>query len=95
MLTRLKLSNIPQGEIFASGEIENSPDGLYMVNSNIGRKLLWIAKKGYGYNDWAIYCHWLENGIEYIKEYGDKVISKENIQKLVPCEEDVYQLYRR
>lgn len=95
MLTLEKLHVIKPGTIFAQGVAENSPAGLYMVDSDIGKKLLWIAKKGYGYDDWVIYCHWEENGLEYVKERGDKVSDKDNIQKLVPCDEKVLELYRR
>ena len=79
--------------VFASGEIENSPDGIFMTSSNIGKKLLWIAKRG-GIHDWAIYCHWADKGIEYVISNGDKVTSPQNIKKLVPCDDEAFSMYR-
>jgi hypothetical protein len=87
------LKNMKPGTIIAQGVIENSPEGLYMSSSNIGKKLLWVAKCGDA-NDWAIYTHWEENGLAYVLSNGDKV-SKYNVAKLVPCTDDVLEAYRR
>ena len=46
MLTIEKLKEMKPGTIFAQGITTNDPNGIYMTNSNIGRKLLWIAKRG-------------------------------------------------
>ena len=81
------------GTVFAHGLIENSPEGLYMINTNIGKQLLWIAKKGHG-NDWCIYTHWESKGFLYVLEQGDKVNGADNIKKLVKCDSDVLKLYR-
>lgn len=78
--------------IIAKGEIENSEKGLFMVNSNIGKKLLWVAKKGGG-DDWAIYTFWAEKGIDYVLKHGDKV-SKYNVHKLVPVDDEALKMYR-
>lgn len=94
LLTIEKLDKIPRGEIFSTGITTNDPDGIYMTDYNFGKSLLWIAKKGNGYNDWAIYIHWAEKGIEFVKTQGDKVTNKENIQKLVPCDNEVFSKYR-
>lgn len=88
-----KFNSILPGTIFAQGTIANAPHGLYMTNSNIGKSLLWIAKKGYG-NDWSIYTHWEDRGLMYVVEQGDKVTGNENIKKLVSCSTDVFKLYR-
>lgn len=82
------------GAVISSGVLPNSPEGIYMTNNRLGDDLLWVAIKGYG-NDWAIYCYWSENGIEFVKTNGDKIHSEEHIQKCVPCTEEVYNLYRR
>lgn len=86
-------SNIEPGTVFANGTIKNSPDGLFMSTNNPGKKLMWIAKKGYN-NDWAVYVHWEEKGFHYVLTQGDKVSSKDNIRKLVDCADDVLSLYR-
>ena len=92
-LTLQDLKNMKPAEIFAMGITENSPDGIFMTNSNLGKKLLWVAKRGDIY-DWAIYIHWAENGEDYVISNGDKVINKSNIKKLVPCDIEAFKMYR-
>ena len=57
------------------------------------RAVRWVAIKGYG-NDWAIYYHFEDRTLAYIRNQGDKVTSANIIQNLVPCSEDVLSLYR-
>lgn len=90
-LTEEEFKKIPRGEIFATGVLPNSPEGLFMTDG--GGELRWIAKKGYGY-DWAIYCHWADWTESRIASNGDKVTMKENIKKCVPCTDEVFNLYR-
>lgn len=92
-LTLDMLKEMAPGTIFAEGEIENSPEGLFMTNSDIGRKLLWVAKRG-GFHDWAIYTHWKDSGRSHVLSNGDKVTSEDNIKKLVPCTEEALKMYR-
>lgn len=80
-------------DIIAFGEVENSPLGLFMTDSDIGRKLLWVAKRGSAH-DWAIYTYWAEYGIQYVINNGEKVTYKSNIKKLVPCTDAALNLYR-
>lgn len=91
------LEKINPGAIFAQGIARNEPDGLYMESAERlqGKELQWVAIKGFGYNDWCIYCHWAENGRQYAIDHGDKVTSKENILKLVPCDEEMLAHYRK
>ncbi len=93
MLTLENFNKINNGSVFANGVLKNSPDELYMTNFNLGKKVKWLAKKGYG-NDWAVYCHWDEYSLEYVEKNGDKVTSKENILKCIQCDEEVLKLYR-
>lgn len=93
MLTLQQLKGMKPETIFAKGEIENSPDGLFMTTSNIGKKLIWVAKRG-GIHDWAIYCHWAEKGEQFVITNGDKVTAASNIKKLVPCDEESFSMYR-
>lgn len=53
------LKKMPSGTIFAKGELPDSSDGINM--NSTGRMLRWIAKRGDGYWDWAIYCWWADN----------------------------------
>jgi len=97
-LTKKEFDKIERGQIFASGVLPNSPTGLFMTDTGGNfdlRKthLRWIAKKGYGY-DWAIFCHWDGFTELEVASIGDKVTSKQNIQKCVPCDDDVLNLYR-
>lgn len=91
MLTAKMLQDMPPHTVFATGKIEDSPNGINMTNS--GRMLGWVAKRG-EIDDWAIYCHWLEHSIEYIEDYGDKVAGKDHIRKLVPCDDEALERYR-
>lgn len=95
-LTLEALKAVPFGDVFASGVIENSPEGLNMVGEPyIGRKLLWAAVKGLApYHDWAIYCHWEECGLDKVLKYGDKLTFESNIKKVVPCTDEVFRHYR-
>ncbi len=93
MLTKKMLMDMPDGNIFAKGEIVDSPAGVNMVNS--GRMLKWMAKRGSGYHDWTIYLHWATSDWDYIEDYGDKPIVEANIKKLVPCDDEAYGLFRR
>ena len=93
MITKEQFDKISDGDVFVKGEVENSPLGIYMTNSNKGKMLKWVAKKGYA-NDWCVYCHWSEQGWDYVITNGDKVTSESNIRKLVPCIDEVFKLYR-
>ena len=93
MLTIQQLKEMEPGKIFACGEVFNSPDGLFMSNSDINKKMIWAAKRG-RIHDWAIYIHWAEKGLDYVITNGDKVTSIENIQKLVPSDEGAIKMYR-
>lgn len=93
MLNLEEFNKIMAGDIFAKGETENSPDGIYMTDNNIHRPLRWLAKKGYG-NDWCIYIHWATSSYDFVESNGDKVGSEKNILKLVPCTDEVLKLYR-
>ena len=82
---------IDSGKVFAQGEIMDSPEGLHMART--GKLLKWVAVKGYA-NDWCIYAHFADRGFGFVERSGDKATMKEHIQKLVPCDEDVFERYR-
>lgn len=88
-----QFDKLPLGEVFATGVLPNSEEGLFMTNSRKGDNLLWVAKKGWGH-DWAIYCHWEENGEDFVREQGDKVRDENHIKLCVPCTDDVFKIYR-
>lgn len=93
-------NRIPDGEVFAKGELPDDHNGINMVGT--GRMLRWLAKKGYG-NDWAIYCYWAKLTItpypptdwSYIAKNGDKVKDIDNIKRCITVSDVVIQLYRK
>jgi len=91
ILTKEIFDQLPKGEVFASGVLPNSAEGLFMTNN--GGELRWVAKNGYA-NDWSIYCHWSDKSVQWVKENGDKVFDEKNIKKCVPCDDEVFKLYR-
>lgn len=93
VLTKEQLEALPSHTTFRVGVCINEPGDVYMTNENVGKELLWVAKRGEIY-DWAIYIHWKERGQEFVTRMGDKLQNKELIQKLVPCDEESLALYR-
>lgn len=98
--TRFKLTmdilNDPanRSQIIAEGTIPNSPEGIFMTNSNQGMMLRWILKTGGGYGDWAVYVHWASHSTDYVKDYGDKVTMKSNLLKIINFDDDCWRKYR-
>ena len=90
-LTLEKLKEMSPG-IFAEGVSTDSPEGIHMTGS--GQQLRWVAVRG-GIHDWAIYCHHAEHDAEWIKGQGDKTHNLETVKKLVPCNEEALEMYRR
>jgi len=91
MLTLQKLKGMMPDTIFATGLAVDSPEGLNMTNS--GKELRWVAVRG-RICDWAIYTHFAEHALEWIKAHGDKVFSENHIRKFVPCNNESFQMYR-
>jgi len=91
MLNMKSFKKIDSGRIFAKGEIIDSDEGLCFDRS--GKMLKWVAVKGH-VNDWCVYAHLAENTFNFVRSYGNKVTTKENIQRVVPCEQDVFECYR-
>lgn len=91
MLTVEMLNAIPKHTIFATGVLPDTEDGLFMART--GRDLRWVATTG-EIGDWAIYCLFAENSVEYIKHFGDKVHDERHIKRCVPCDDEVFARYR-
>jgi len=83
-----------RGKVLAEGTIPNSPEGIYMTNSNQGMMLRWVLKAGGGYGDWAVYCHWATHSTQYVMENGDKVTMKSNLLKIINFDDQVWKKYR-
>ena len=85
MLTLKMLKDMPPATVFATGVI-NDPR-IYKES------VRWVAKRG-GIHDWAIYYHHERYSQDYVMENGDKMITKEVIKELVPCDDEAYSMYR-
>lgn len=92
-LTLKELKEMEPDTIFATGLIENSPEGIYMTIYREGDLLRYVAIRG-GYHDWAIYVHWAENDISYITTAGQKVSSLNNVRKIIFADEEALNMYR-
>ncbi len=96
MFTLKDLKEKPPGMVFMDGTFINSREDIY-VTSNVAWEdstLYWAAKKGSGYDDWAIYVSPNSN-LDYIISYGDKLYGDENIKKLTDCDDEVLAKYRK
>ena len=91
MLTIEKLKEMELRSVFARGEIVDSPDGINMSNS--GKMLKWVAVRGV-IHDWTIYCHFASKDYDWIRSQGDKVGDPNNIKRLVPCDDEAFEMYR-
>jgi predicted heme/steroid binding protein len=91
ILTLQKLKDMRPFKIFASGTVIDNSNGVNMSGSD--KLLRWVACRGSTY-DWSIYIHWAEYSNEIVHDMGDKVTDKNNIKKLVPCDNEAFEAYR-
>ena len=97
MVTIEILKSYPDTQIFRRGEFNSSdfPDLFLPIQINANNNLIsWIAKKGSGYDDWAIYYHYSDIPEKLIISNGIKIKSIPIIRKLVPCTPEVLNKYR-
>lgn len=91
MLTEKLLKELTPGGIFATGT-RHDPR-LYR-----GGMIQWVAVRGEGMHDWAIYYHRYcpdrEDSVEWVKRFGDKCSTEAVIKELVPCDDEAFALYR-
>jgi hypothetical protein len=85
MLDLNMLKEMPTYTVFARGE-GNYP-------SIYKEPIRWIAVRGGGWSDWAIYYQRQESNEPMLSD-GEKVILRDNIQLLVPCTKDALDMYR-
>jgi hypothetical protein len=93
LLTKEEFDKIPHGACFRELVLPNDTTGIFMTDHRLGDDLRCIAVKGHG-NDWAIYTHWAEMNAEFIRLRGNKVHTEPNIRRVVPCTDEVFNLYR-
>ena len=92
MLTLQALKDMKPQTLIGTGLTIDNPTGVNMTNSD--KHLRWVAVRG-GIHDWAIYVHFATNDIDFVLRQGDKVHGKENIRRLVPCDDEALAMYRR
>lgn len=91
MLTVQMLKEMEPGKLFAHGEIQDSPLGINMNGS--GKQLRWVAVRGEGMPDWAIYYHHLYHSWSFIIREGDKVCGEHHVKRLVACDDESFKMY--
>ena len=82
-----QLKDMSPGELFASGT------GIY-PEITFNRSIRWVAVRGEGYHDWAIYYHTPAHNIHFIAREGDKMFTESIIRMLVPCDDEAWDMYR-
>ncbi len=82
-MNKAKFLKIPSGKIFANG----------LFIGNDGQLYKWLAKKGMGFHDWAIYFGYPDYHLFHLAEHGSKLI-KHEAQQILQCTNDVIKLYR-
>jgi hypothetical protein len=86
MLTEKKLLEMKPNGIIGNGT------GTYPEVYN--GEIRWVALRGEGMHDWCIYYGYPQMSIEEIARMGDKMFTRSVIERLVPCDEDAWSLYR-
>jgi hypothetical protein len=94
----VEFHSVKNGEIFLSGEtmLDHFRDG------NL-ENYKWVAKKGDGANDWALYYSFFPaEHINFplatdqrVASHGTKMCNIKKAQELTSCNDDVIKLYRR
>lgn len=86
MITKEILIAMEPGKRFATGT------GTYPEIYN--KEIRWVACRGIGYHDWCVYYHLVDTPLIEIQQHGDKMFTENVIKRLVPCDEEAWNLYR-
>jgi len=79
------------GLVLVTGTATDDETGINMTGS--GKDLHWLVKIGHAY-DWCVYCHWATHDFNFIASQGDKVHGKQNIDKILDIDDEVWARYR-
>ena len=80
---------------FADGEIMRVvTTRAQRFHEPMAANLSFVAVKGEIGIDWTIYVGKANQGALSIKQWGDKVHSADIIRNIMPCDDDVFKLYR-
>jgi len=89
MLDLRMLKDMPSGCVFATGVLQD-----HRVHDLPVR---WLAKRGDGFHDWAIYYGLADNpawpGWRILQD-GDKLLTGDIIRQIVPCDDESFEFYR-
>ena len=80
--------------IFAQGEIKDIQEVCNVANT--GKIMKWVAVRG-NIHDWCIYTdnpYSPQYSYEGVRDMGDKISGEANIKKLVPCDDEAFDMYR-
>lgn len=88
-LTMEQLEKFNPGQIFATGLSTNKS-----LCWPFRKEVRWVAVRGHGIPDWAIYFHDSSREEDYIKQSGNKLHDEKLIRRFVPCEDDAFEMYR-
>lgn len=92
MLTEDIFKKLPAGHAFAKGITINNSSGIVMTTDNIGEPLRWFAYKDFS-NHWRIYIYWATATYDKTIGNGFIITNEDDIQKLVPCDNNVLSNY--
>lgn len=84
MLDLPMLMAMPEHCVFATGLFKIPKRGLFVR---------WVAVRG-DIHDWAIYFSHPSWELDRIWLEGEKVMTEEEIKKLVPCDDEAFSMYR-
>ena len=84
-LTIDKLKEMKAGTIFATGT------GTYPELTE--QEVRWVACRG-GMHDWCIYYAETDKSNLWIQKQGDKCFTESVIKRLVPCDDEAFEMYR-
>lgn len=89
-ITKEIFDQIKPGEIFrvVTTRIQN-------IHDPMGTTLTFVCVKDKSGIDWVIYGARQGSDAENIARYGDKVRDEENVRSICPCNDEVFQLYRK
>lgn len=87
MLTKEALEKMHPGLIIDAGVIHDAR--LYRD------PVRWVAVKGGGPVDWAIYYNTVDHPVNWIRMHGEKVTTEAVIRELVPCDQEAFDQYRQ
>lgn len=90
--SRIKLLTVERLNEMKDGERIDT--GVGHIPGLSHKEIRWVAVRGSGHSDWAIYYHLSINTAEWVRWNGDKATTEKIIRDLVPCTDAAFALYR-